>query len=751
MAIARAAAQPSQPLSTGHVASSSTKREANDLFIVEGMFCSACAVSLQHRLAKLPGVEEAAVDLATGAALLRWQPGYQDSNRARGVIAALGYSARRPGAAAQSDAANDFGRALQLNLVVALFFGMWTMLPSIALYLGAAPNAAVAHGLAWSAAAASLPVIIYAGRPFYAMTISTLRAGVAGIDALVTFGVLGAVVLSSVSLAQGGADVYFEVAVALITLQLIARLMELKIARAGRDALAGILDLAAPKVQRLTDGGPVETVALSEVVAGDVLIADVGETLVVDGMAEGVGASLDRHLLTGESQAVRIDPGQSVCAGEVVVDGPLRFRVTAAAGERRIDNLARQVRALLMHKPDWQRGVDRVARHFLLLATLAAGAGALLAIFSGADGIRVAERALAVFVIACPCSLSLAAPLAGLAATRRSADAGMLLRDLRCIARRGQIGALFLDKTGTLTEGRPVIQALQPVAGVEELELLATAAFIEHQSGHPLAKAIVRGAIAADINCDVAPPGIRDSKKLQYRTVVGCGVLVECDEVVLRAGSGKWFAREGVRCPLLDGWGFSRVWIAIDDKVLGAIDFEDPVRAGAAAAIEVLMAEGAQLTILSGDDAEPVARIARQLGIEGISHRSPEDKVAHVKAAAARGCVTAFVGDGLNDGPAIAAADLGVAVEGALDAARTASAVTMLRGGVDRIPELLSIIATARRILRQNITWAIIYNALAVPAALVGWVHPAVAAAAMAVSSVTVLINSMRWRRPAVR
>jgi Cu+-exporting ATPase len=715
--------------------------------MVDGMFCGGCAASLEGRLGKLDGVAEASVDLAAGAALLRWRPGKADPGAVCRAIAALGYVARRPYSASPAGAAGDPGRSLRLKFVIAIFFGMWTMLPSIALYLNAAPDAAVAHALAWSAAAASLPVIVFAGRPFYAMAFATLRVGIAGIDALVALGVLGAVTLSAVSLARGGSDVYFEVAVALITLQLLARLIQLNVARSGRDALAKLLDLAPPRVSRLDARGLLEVVPVREVSVGDVLLVEVGDTLSVDGVVERHDALLDRHLLSGESRAVRVAPGEAVCAGEVVVEGPLKMRVTASVGDRRVDMLARQVRTTLMRKPDWQRGIDAVARNFLLLATLAAVTGALLASMSGASLIGVAERALAVFVIACPCALSLAAPLAGLGASRRAVDAGMLLRDLRVLARAPKVSAVFLDKTGTLTEGRPSVSALKPADGVEARELLAVAAFVEKQSRHPLATAIVEAALAGGVPLHgegwLPPDAVADART---HTVVAGGVRVDVAESVLRVGSAEWFSREGLLCPPLASAGLSRVWVARGDRVLGAIDLDDPLRVGARAAIEELRSKGVAVTILSGDAPEPVARLAGQLGVEGVARCSPEDKVSIVQAAVARGCVTAFVGDGLNDGPAIAAADLGVAVENALDAARTASAATLLRGGVERVPELLALVASAGRVLRQNIGGAIAYNALAVPAALAGWVHPAVAAVAMAASSLTIVLNSLRVR-----
>ena len=714
---------------------------AHDLLMVDGMFCGGCAATLEHRLAALPSVEEAAVDLAAGAALLRWRPGLADPEAARRLITDLGYQTRSAGDSAQgAAAAGDAARMLQIRLAVALFFGMWTMLPSIALYIDAAPTAGVAHGLAWAAAIASFPVVLFSGRPFYAMATSTLRAGAAGIDALVSLGVLGALVLSMASMLRGGAEVYFEVAVALITLQLLARLMELRAARAGRDAVARLLDLAPPRVMRLDADERGRLVPVSAVKTGDVLVAEAGDTLPVDGTLLDARAWLDRSLLTGESQMMAVSGGSAVHAGEIVAEGPLRLRVTAAAGERRIDALARQARATLMHKPAWQRSIDVVARYFLLLATLASAVGAIVATLQGGDAAAIAERALTVFVIACPCALSLAAPVVGLGASRRAADVGMLLRDLRAVTSAARIDVLFVDKTGTLTQGTPTVRAIHPQPGVDANDVLEVAALAEAHARHPLAAGIVAAARSRGADLRGAPDALR-------RTFPGKGVLLQSADVCIRVGNQGWLIEEGLDCPPY-AWAekheYSRVWVALDDRVLGAIDLDDPLRPGAAAAVQALGNAGLEVIMLSGDGDGAVAEAATRLGIEGFARCTPEDKVAHIEAAQARGQRAAFLGDGLNDGPAIAAADLGIAVEGALDAARTASAVTLLRGGVERVPELLRLTSSAGRILRQNIGWAIAYNALAVPAAVLGWVHPAVAAVAMALSSITVVMNSLR-------
>ena len=713
-----------------------------DLFLVEGLFCAACAATVEARLARIAGVEDAAVDFASGAALVRWSPERQDPAAVVRLVDRLGYHARRPDAPAGREGRRDPERGLRLRLAVALFFGMWTMLPSIGLYLDAAPDARVARGLAWAAAGFSLPVVAWAGRPFYAMGLATLRAGAPGIDALVTLGVLGAVLLSGLSLATGGSDVYFEVAVALVTLQLLARLVDLRVARAGRDALARVLDLRPPRVRRETEDGHLESVALDAAGVGDVLLVEDGDTLAVDGTVIDGDALVDRSLLTGEATPVPTGATAAVHAGERVVDGTLRVRVERPAGSRRIDGLARQVRTLLTAKPPWQRVVDRVARHFLLLATGTAGLGAAIAVAGGAEAMQAAVRALAVFVVACPCALSLAAPLPGLVAARRGAEQGILLRDLRAITSGAAVDVVFVDKTGTLTTGRPSVRALRPAPGVPPETLLRCAARAELRSRHPFAAAILAEARGAGL--ELAPPA-----RARFEALPARGVRVSSPEGTVRVGSAAWLASEGLPSPPETPADASRVWVAKDATILGAIELQDALRPGATQAVAQLEALGVRVVLLSGDAVGPVEALATRLGVEGRARCTPEDKVRAVDAARAAGASTAFVGDGLNDGPAIAAAELGIAVEEALDGARTASAVALLQGGIERVPEVLALTRGARRLLRQNVAWALLYNACAVPAALAGFVHPAVAAVAMALSSLTVALNAQRLPRPA--
>lgn len=717
-----------------------------DVLTVDGMFCAACAASVEAVLARQPGVAGASVNFAADAAVVEWEAGHNESASLLEAVRKLGYHARLigdqvGGEAGDAPARRDASRDLGMRLIVAVFFGMWAMLPSIVLYLDVVADPASRYGLALAAGLFSLPVVLYSGIPFYRMGIATLRNGVAGVDALVTVGVAGSLVLSAVALLGGHADVYFEVPVALVTLQLIARLLDLRVRRKARDAVVGLLELAPTTLTVVGAEGVTRRAVLKEVVCGDIVRVGPGEGVAVDGRIVTGRARVDRSLLTGESDPVTLGRDDSLHAGERVIDGTCDLSVTASAGKRRIDGLARQVREMLASRPAWQRAADTVARHFLWLSVLAAAAGAALVLSGGGTPSDAAVRALAVFVIACPCALSLAAPIAGLTASAAAARRGIILRDLNAVTGAAVPDRVFMDKTGTLTLGRPRVVAVQTFAGAGEREVLRAAATAEHASAHPVARALVAaaeeaGVAAAAIAGDAADGELHESP--------GYGVRWSRGEARIEVGSLDWLHAAGVGIPELPATSATRSGVARDGRLIGVVDLEDALRPGIEDTIRRLRSRGLAPVILSGDGVGAVGRIGARLGCEAHAGLTPEDKVRRIEECTKRGEKTAFVGDGINDGPALAAADLGVAVGQATDAARSAAAVSLVEADATVLPALFDLTRRARRIVRENLAWAIAYNAIAIPAAMAGWVHPAVAAGAMALSSVTIVLNALR-------
>ncbi len=721
---------------------------SRDFLTVDGMFCAACAASVEAVINRHPAVSAASVSFAADAAVVDWQPNASDRRGLIDKLRSLGYHARLIGDDGGAGTVTaDPTRDLVLRLVVALFFGMWAMLPSVTLYFDVVSDPAARLGLAWAAGMFSLPVVLYSGMPFFRMGCNTLRYGVAGVDALILLGVAGSLLLSVVALASGSAEVFFEVAVALITLQLIARLLDLRVRRRARDAVISLFNLAPTEVRVMDATGAEKVVALSAVSAGQQIRVRPGERIAVDGRLIAGSADVDRSLISGESIPAHVEPPASVHAGERVLDGALTVEVTATAGKRRIDELGRQVRQMLAEKPAWQRAVDLVAGQFLWIAAATALLGAAVVVASGGGGHEASVRALAVFVIACPCALALAAPLAGLAASGVAARRGVILRDLNAISAGAVPDRLFLDKTGTVTVGAPSVIAVHAHGGFDKAQLLELAAMAERDADHPIARGI-KAACAASTGGE--NPVCTSSGR--SRVIPGCGVVWTDDDAVIHVGQLGWLAdAAGVTVPVLPPTGVTRVGVARNRQFVGAIDLDDDLRPDMRQAIDALRERGIDPVILSGDANGPVARVADTLGISAYAGLTPEDKAAAVVDARERGEIVAFAGDGVNDAPALAAADLGIAVGRSTDAARTAAAVAFVDADASSLPRLFALTAHARRVIRQNLIGAIAYNAIAIPAAILGWVHPAIAAVAMALSSVTVVTNSLRAGRSRAR
>ncbi len=709
--------------------------DRQDILVIDGMFCAACAASVEATLKKQPGVHDASVNFAADAAVLQWTG--EAANDVVAAVKGLGYEAHFVGDHRDVKAdKDDPARDMMMRLIVGVFFGMWAMLPMMALYLGVVSQT-VAMPMAIAAGVLSLPVLLYSGLPFYRMGIATLRAGVAGIDALILLGVAGSVILSVLNLVQGSSEVYFEVAIALIVLQLIARLLDLRVRRRARDAVLELLEMAPSSLTLIDDDGSEREVTLKEAKAGARVLVRPGSRLAIDGRVVDGRAEVDRSLFNGESVPVSVGAGDDVHAGERVLDAALTVEITASSGKRRIDSLAKQVRQSLAKKPAWQKVADLAARYFLWVAAAASVVAAVGVYFFTGDAEAAAVRALAVFVIACPCALSLAAPMAGLTASASAARVGMIIRDLNAATAAANPERLYMDKTGTLTEGHPVIVAVHPEPGFARDDVVRLAAAAERFSEHPIARAIVAAsdgdAPAEEVNTNVEP---------------GNGIRWRSGEQTIDVGKLSWLATLGIEWPEIAESGMTRVGVAHNGRLAGVIELDDPVRPGMVDAIGKLRGMGVDTCILSGDSEGPVARVADALGVDHRAGLSPEDKVSLVEGAREEGIVVAFAGDGINDGPALAAADLGIAVDNATDAARTAAAVSFTGASVADVPRLVKLTRKTRRVIRQNLTWAIIYNAVAIPMAMLGFVHPAIAAGAMALSSISILLNATRSRLP---
>lgn len=703
------------------------------LLRIDGMFCTSCSRAVEHVLAGLDGVEQARVGFATGVASLEPAPGVDRETLLRAALRAsarLGYpaSAWTP-TPVGLDPQEGGRRKLAMRLALGWFLGMWTMVAQVALYVAPDLDADGEMLLARVAAVAATPVVFVVGARFHLAGWRTLRAGVPGMDLLVSVGALGAWTLSMVQLWRGSPEVWFDAAAMLVVFLLGGRLLEAGARARGVDAVRRLLDLSPETVRRIEDGGVVEVPAAT-VSPGEHVEVPAGARLALDGVVEAGRSTLDRAALTGESRAVPVEVGEPVQAGCVNGAGVLRVRVTASVGQRVLDGIAHEVRRALDQRAEHRGLAERLSER---LVPVVMGAAVLTGVASLALGVPLEHavlRALAVLVVTCPCALGIAAPLVEVVTIGRAARAGVLVREPDALRRAGQVDVVVFDKTGTLTVGAPRIEGVDVVAAVSATRVLERAAGAEVGSEHPLGRAL-REAVPL-----VEAQGERE-------VVPGRGVRWTMGEQVLRVGSRAWMGR----VPLPPASDATEVWVEEDGVLLGRIRLTDPVRPEAARVVAELRRQGLGLRLFSGDAPGTVASVAASVGLAAEEVRgglSPVDKARMVREIEGRGLRVAFVGDGINDAPALAAATVGLAVSGASDAARAAAGITVRSGELSQVLRTLQLARHARRRVAANVTWALAYNALAVPLAALGLVGPGLAALAMAVSSLSVTLNAVR-------
>jgi heavy metal translocating P-type ATPase len=718
---------------------------------VRGMWCTSCANALERILRRHAGVIDAKVNFASESALIQWDPAATSLRDLLAAATQLGYACRLDGESHDRGAHLARVKAdLSLRLVVALFFSMWVMVAQWTLYLApeGSMSANVEYWLAVFAGLGAAPVMAYSAAPFFQAGWRTLRALAPGMDFLVAFGASASCLLSLWALFDGRGTVYFDSAVMIVSFLLIGRLLEAAVRSRSADAVRGLLDVPPDTVNVVNADGSDSTVLAKRVARGAVIRIRAGERVPLDGTVTQGHSTLDRSILTGETTFKTLSPGDAVEAGALNSDGELLVQVDAIWGQRRVDRIANNVRQMLARKTAVQALAER-ATHYLV-PTICAIAAATL-ILGAAEGIGLTaalERAVAVLVITCPCALGMAVPLALTAGAGRAARAGILFCDVEAIEKAAGVSMFFLDKTGTLTIGRPQLIDAVPVAGVSKNELIDDAAIAERGCEHPLAQAI--RSVRAETHGFVA-----DAPAGKSRVVPGGGV--EWDDgkgTHIVVGSRHFLLASGIPVPDAESQ-HTRVYVARNGQWRGCLMFSDTPRPGAKQTIDALRRSGAVISMLTGDEMRVALGVAEAVGIARhrvYAEQQPEMKSARITAAQAAGCTVAFVGDGLNDAPALAAADLGVTVEGASASSVAAASIVLVESGIERLQVALLLARTTARAMRQNLGAAVIYNLLAVPLAASGFVAPAMAAGLMIASSLSVTLNAARlaWGHPAL-
>ncbi|MFP3976503.1 heavy metal translocating P-type ATPase [Marinobacter sp. KMM 10035] len=720
--------------------STAQEHHNQDILMIEGMRCGSCAIAVEALLKKQPGVSDAAVNFAADVAMICWDKEKPSLANLQQAVARLGYRLHSSVDPDRSKLqAESVRKHLQRRLAVAVVFGMWSMMPALLIYL--APLGAVEPEVLWPLAIASglfaAPVLFYSGSHFYRVGWRTLLAGTPGLDSLIFLAVFASSIISTWQLFAGSYHVYFDAAVMLITSQLIARLLDTSVRRRASEIIRRYLQQVPEQVTLKASGGTRETRPAKDVKTGERIILQAGEQLALDGQIVQGHGQADLSMLTGEHMPQPLGPGADMLAGCQLVEGELELVVTANIGQRRIDQLSRSISALLSRKTTLQRLTDRIARILLPVIVIAATLAVGLALVQGVPMPEAAARGLAVMIISCPCALSLAIPLVITMGHATMISRGIVLQDPAALEAAADVGAIVFDKTGTLTTGEPSVDSIAPAGQWTDDELLKLAQDTLSESAHPVA----RGLMAkTTLPLALAPDGTRES-------FAGAGTRWINKGNTALAGRASWLREQGVDVPPTEDTGMG-VHLAFNGLYAGKIGFQETLRPESAATIRRLINQGYAIYILSGDTRKACLDLAMRLGVPPehvLAEYSPEQKHRFIDNLEKQ-TPTVFVGDGLNDGLALAGARLGIAVGNAASATGAAAAV-YLTESIDKVPATLQLAQRARKLMYQNLFWAVGYNALVIPLAVMGWIQPVIAAVAMSLSSLCVLLNSLRMQK----
>ncbi|MCE2510313.1 MAG: cadmium-translocating P-type ATPase [Alphaproteobacteria bacterium] len=719
---------------------------------VKGMTCAGCANHVAKMLRALPGVFAAEVSFTLEQADLRFDPGLLDPARIADAIRAIGYQVPPANATAKKEAhahyAHHASSPWQSRLLI---LSVLLTVPLAAQMAGEVAGLPFHLAPLVQMAIASL-VQFVVGWHFYKAAWTALRHGNGTMDQLVALGTSAAYGLSAYRTlwpeAEGADALYFEASAIIITLVLLGKWLENR-AKQGTSAAIRALMRLRPETARLVKDGkeievPVETLAV-----GDVVLVKPGEKLPVDGEVVAGASEVDESLITGESQPVEKEKGASVTGGSVNGSGLLRVVTTRVGAETTLARIIHLVEGAQASRAPVQKLVDQVSAVFVpAVLFVAVFTFAVQWLFTGAIGLAVIA-AVSVLVIACPCALGLATPTAIVAGMGIAARHGILIKDLQALERTRKVTVMALDKTGTLTEGQPRVSRVLPAEGVDRETLLLLAASAQQGSEHPLARAILDAA---------GGETLKPLEHFQSFTGRGLEAVVAGERLII--GSRRLMTESKIATASLDSQaiaceseGSTVMWVARAGeapRLLGAIVASDPVRPNAAEALGRLQAMGIAIVMMTGDNQRTAAAVAGKLGIDRVlAELLPEQKIAEILRLREAGETVAMVGDGINDAPALAAADVGIAMGTGTDVAMAAAGVTLMRGEPLLLAETIRVSRATVSKIRQNLFWAFIYNVVGIPLAATGLLSPIIAGGAMAFSSVSVVSNSLllaRWR-----
>jgi len=706
--------------------------------LVSGIRCASCVWLIEKVVGRIDGVTGCQVNYATHQARIRWDPTRVLLHDILRRIQRHGY---QPLARGLDEAERREGRELLIRFGTSAFLAMQLMIYSLALYAGYFQGMEpamrrVLHGVA---ALVATPVLFYGGWPFWQGALRGLRSGQANMDSLIVLGA-GAAYLLSLWQALRGSEVYFDTAVMIITLILLGRLLEHGARGRASEAVRRLAALAPEQARVVAEDGRESMQGLAAIMPGARLSIRPGERVPLDGrVLEGL-SEMDVSMLTGEARPVAKEIGQEVLAGTMNLHGHLLVEVLRQAGDSVLAHIVSSVQEAQARRAPVQRLADRFVGWFVPAVLLLASCALGLALWSGQTAEAAILRAVSVLVVACPCALGLATPLAILVGTGLAAQRGILFKGGDVLEQAQGVDSVALDKTGTLSTGRMALSAIRPLDPAWSAErVLAVAAALESRSEHALGR-----AIAASADGVLAPVE-------HFEALPGRGVRGTIGGRNYWLGNRRLLSEAGITpdpaAPADEG-AVTRILLADDGGMRGELDLADGPRPESAATVAALHGMGLKVMMLSGDQPGPVAALAAATGITNFhAAMLPEDKARHIEGLEAAGDHLAMVGDGINDAPALAAASVGIAVARGTDIAMESADIVLMRDDLRLIPQALFLARATFRTIRLNLIWALGYNLLALPLALAGLLHPIVCAGAMAVSSLCVVGNSLLLRR----